>query len=874
MRRKLLDLGAAVVGKAPFPISRRTKRILKVLVVLPPVGALLGYAGLEYSAQPRFCVMCHYMKPFYEAWKTSSHNQVSCVQCHIPPGAKGFVRHKFAASVQLVKYITRQYGTRPWTEVEDASCLREGCHETRLLAGKVQFGGVQFDHGPHLTSFRRVTRMRCTSCHAQIVQGTHMTVTEAACFLCHFKNTQEAPEMADCRLCHKEIRPHRREEVSSEAWQPPSTPSRERSTYDHRLVLERGVDCRECHTDVVQGRGEVPRNRCLVCHSEPERLAKYWDTEFMHRHHVTEHKVDCLRCHIEIQHRLVPSQEQAQARCQSCHPNHHASTVDLYRGQGGAGVKGIPNPMFEVRVPCEGCHLIHQEVEGRGISRRAGAAGCMNCHGEIYGKTLAEWQMKSAAWKPWMETVLAQAGAALQEKGPGSLPGERSGPAWELYRQAEEHINLVQSGHAVHNVDYAEKLLQAAARALNRALELSGATYRVPPLPKASRERPEACLDCHQGIEFVRGRPFGVPFEHAPHLLRGQLKCQRCHRDTLNPADRQHGQLLLKQSDCQDCHRRMRQASPHPSGWLQAHGSPAQENQQACQTCHLSEECSRCHGLAMPHPSDWAVTHPRTASQALCRRCHEPQYCRNCHGLDLPHPQGWTQRLHQTAVKRTPDLCRRCHTDWFCRSCHKVDMPHPASWRQKHGPHAERQAHLCVRCHRQPSECWKCHRTKPPASHGEGWNKRHGKLVQEGQPLCQACHGSCRSCHGVAMPHPAGWLPAGHGAQASWKADSPCFRCHKPTYCQQCHETSEGGEEVERSSAKKEVSDLLLRAGGKSATSHLPEPRAGIIMGKEIIPYATEKVPPALVDADRPGRSGGPVPAMGSSRRGAHLRGH
>ncbi len=32
---------------------------------------------------------------------------------------------------------------------------------------------MTFDLAPHLTSFRRVTRLRGTSCHAQIVQGTH-----------------------------------------------------------------------------------------------------------------------------------------------------------------------------------------------------------------------------------------------------------------------------------------------------------------------------------------------------------------------------------------------------------------------------------------------------------------------------------------------------------------------------------------------------------------------------------------------------------------------------------------------------------------------------------------------------------------------------
>lgn len=818
MRRKLVDLWAAVVKGAPFPISRRTKKALKLLVFLPLIGAVLGYASLEYSAQPRFCVLCHYMKPFYEAWKTSSHRHVSCVECHIPPGAKGFVRHKFAASVQLVKYVTRQYGTRPWTEVEDASCLREGCHETRLLTGKVQFGGVQFDHGPHLTSFRRVTRLRCTSCHAQIVQGTHMTVTEAACFLCHFKNTQEAPEMADCRLCHKEIRPHHRAEVVSETWgkiSPPlfrsrtSSPPPGGSTYDHKLILERSVDCRECHLDVVQGRGEVPLDRCLVCHSEPERLEKHRDTEFMHRHHVTEHKVDCLRCHIEIQHRLAPLQ--VQLDCQSCHPRHHASTVDLYTGRGGQRVKGQPNPMFTTRVPCEGCHLTHQPVEGKGISLRGGAAGCMNCHGETYGKTLADWQMKSAAWQRWMKAILPPVRAAFKPAGRLGEAKEkeirnkgmekRIDPAAELYRQAEENLHLVSSGQAVHNVDYAEKLLRAAASYLNRALELRGAAYRVPPLPEAPRGSPTACLDCHYGVEAIRTKAFGVLFDHAPHLLQSPLPCQRCHANPLNPAAPQHGRLLLQPGDCQNCHRQRQKASPHPPGWRQAHGPPAQEDPPTCQTCHSTAECNRCHGLPMPHPANWAVTHSRTGAynRSLCNRCHNSQDCRDCHGLDLPHPPEWTPKQHQSAAKRNGALCRNCHTDWFCRSCHKIDMPHPARWRQQHGAAAERQAQVCSRCHRRPAACWKCHKTKPPASHTGDWNKRHGTVVQEGQPLCQACHGTCRSCHGVTMPHPRGWLPAGHKAQASFKANSPCFRCHEAAYCQQCHAPSGSGEEVEKS---------------------------------------------------------------------------
>ena len=67
-----------------------------------------------------------------------------------------------------------------------------GCHETRLLQGKVKFKRFYFDHKPHLTELRRGKKLRCTSCHSQIVQGDHMKVTESTCFLCHFKEIGRA----------------------------------------------------------------------------------------------------------------------------------------------------------------------------------------------------------------------------------------------------------------------------------------------------------------------------------------------------------------------------------------------------------------------------------------------------------------------------------------------------------------------------------------------------------------------------------------------------------------------------------------------------------------------------------------------------------
>ncbi len=184
-------------AKAPAPAKppngrRRLRRIVtRVASVLGTAVLLLvllmGTAGW-YTSRPAFCNSCHIMEPYYESWQQSSHKDVSCIECHFAPGLGGKVRGKMLGLVQLAKYVTQSESSRPAAEIPDASCLRSGCHETRTLAGDVDFHGIPFDHKPHLEKLRRGKKLRCTSCHAQIVQGSHMTVTASTCFLCHFKD--------------------------------------------------------------------------------------------------------------------------------------------------------------------------------------------------------------------------------------------------------------------------------------------------------------------------------------------------------------------------------------------------------------------------------------------------------------------------------------------------------------------------------------------------------------------------------------------------------------------------------------------------------------------------------------------------------------
>jgi len=222
--------------------------ILIVGIVLG--GGMVGFA--EYSMQPDFCRSCHIMEPYYVAWHESTHADVPCADCHFEPGFRNVMQGKFEASTQAVKFLTGTYGSKPHAQVHDASCLREGCHERRLLEGQVNWPVptqrgtdivIRFDHTPHLDERRRGKSLRCTSCHSQIVQGQHLVVTLDTCFLCHFKGLEHGRDdqtIGGCQSCHEA---------------PGDQIRLATGDFNHVDFVGRGVKCQDCHADAVVGDG-------------------------------------------------------------------------------------------------------------------------------------------------------------------------------------------------------------------------------------------------------------------------------------------------------------------------------------------------------------------------------------------------------------------------------------------------------------------------------------------------------------------------------------------------------------------------------------------------------------------------------------------
>ena len=126
-----------------------------------------------------------------------------------------------------------------------------------------------------------------------------------------------------------------------------------------------------------------------------------------------------------------------------------------------------------------------------------------------------------------------------------------------------------------------------------------------------------------------------------------------------------------------------------------------------------------------------------------------------------------------------------------CSSCHVEPV---------HQPQGIRKPLMadCFGCHGQatdakaPGRCELCHPPnfpKVPSTHTVAFRKGgHPQMAQQqGREECVICHGGtpatlCRGCHGLDLPHPAGWVGTGGNsgthAQAAHDNAKQCSVCH------------------------------------------------------------------------------------------------
>ncbi|MBM3333223.1 hypothetical protein FJY63_01035 [Candidatus Sumerlaeota bacterium] len=581
--------------------------------------AFIGVLAYK-SEKPEFCLNCHIMEPYYNSWKASNHKDVNCLVCHFEPGVQGFVRGKVVAFSQFVRYITTTYGSKPWAEIPDTNCLREGCHEGEQLKGPIEYRkGVPFDHSHHLGDTRRGKQLRCTSCHSQIVQGSHMTVTESVCYICHFKPEASGlrnPKMSDCRTCH--IRG-----VSN-----PLAPD------EHALFVERGTDCLKCHFNVIHGSGNVRKQRCESCHADPDHLSQT-DSAILHQVHVADHKVECFGCHDEIEHRLETIHEIASADCGLCHAERHQLQKTYYEGTADVPLGSpMPGAMLKAHVACSGCHSEVEQADGatsptatRTVAHASGKA-CDHCHGSGYDRLLADWNSEVER-----RSVQLRGLARIAE----SVSETTDSAVHAVGDKIRFTLDVIHKVRPVHNIGYSAILIGDCQKALLSATSTTavGATLRgwLRDELGSYREAPSCLQRCHYEISHKSAYLKNQKrlFSHAPHVNVARLDCGACH------SREAHKVSLPRGYDCIGCHHE------------KARG----------------KQCADCHQDVFELAEKGFAGYDTAASQNLdCNSCHKGTAgeivllnrtaCRECHADD---------RAYLEKIERQMDELGRMRAD-------------------------------------------------------------------------------------------------------------------------------------------------------------------------------------------------------------------
>lgn len=553
----------------------------------------------EYTSRPSFCPTCHYMEPFYNSWKSSTHNNIQCVECHFEPGLEGTIKGKLNGLVQIVNYVSTSYKKRkPWADIPDNTCSRSDCHAKQSIQDTTyETKGILFNHKHHLSELRRGKKLKCTSCHSQIVQGSHMQVTYATCFNCHFHKSDD-PEhkydkLADCRTCH-ELENKSKEQLAS-------------MKYNHNMVVETKTECSSCHTNIIKGKGEVGKERCFQCHFEDNKLDKYSDTEFMHSTHIAKHSMSCGYCHSPIKHKVEKMDVNTPPDCQSCHSGAHSSMVNLYAGEKGFNTESSPSSMFLSGIDCKGCHVLHETTSKNVNADKSRKDACDNCHGKGYGNLIKQWEASSLKRLAVIKSIYNTTNSLIKNSS-----SNRKNEALLKLDEAMHNIKTVDVGKSVHNIQFADKLLVGAYGIMKEALEMVGSKTQLPKFEASTEYVPNECYNCHGGIQEVKVNAFGKSFSHNTHIVKQRLQCDRCHSNS-----KKHGELILNKESCNACHHTNGKKNESCSGChnLQSqvyNGSFEGKNEpdimkQAgvnCTDCHLdkdkiykpgTENCAKCH---------------------------------------------------------------------------------------------------------------------------------------------------------------------------------------------------------------------------------------------------------------------------------------
>ena len=486
------------------------------MILALPAMMIFSVVGVELSSTSTFCNSCHIMNSFHDSWAVSSHKDVECIQCHIPPGITNLVSAKLNGLGQAVDDILERTGTQPSANVSDASCTREGCHDVAKIQALPKIEKpFFFVHAKHFGREYQGIKIHCTTCHSHIKGDKHFEVNAGVCVTCHLLKT--APGAAPVQLAAADAPPVQTVDLKASAPAPaaaaptiataptvaaghPATPTtRCRDCHQppaepvmyrglkvvHAEYVSYGAACESCHRGVTAAPGPIADDRCLGCHDFGRERIK--SVSQLHEEHSSgRHKIECFSCHGLIWH--GPSAQTMrldQIDCRACHLGQHQVQQETYRYTGqAADVHQQPadshavTPMFMAHVDCTGCHTQSRAVTDKRAAGAtvavASAKACDACHTPGLGDQMIPlWQKNTRTLYDSVERMLPDPAKPLP-----------SPKAEQLIRDARQFLTLVRldGSWGVHNPPYTQKLIERAREKIQEALGIA-AVSSAPPAP-------------------------------------------------------------------------------------------------------------------------------------------------------------------------------------------------------------------------------------------------------------------------------------------------------------------------------------------------------------------------------------------------------
>jgi len=121
---------------------RRTGIFFVVMTVANVIiGSQFSYRAVAHMDTPQFCGQsCHVMNPEFTAHQFPPHQSIGCAECHIAPGATGWLHAKMAGTNQLIGVVFNTYPRPIESAMENNKLVSsadtcEQCHTRERVIG-------------------------------------------------------------------------------------------------------------------------------------------------------------------------------------------------------------------------------------------------------------------------------------------------------------------------------------------------------------------------------------------------------------------------------------------------------------------------------------------------------------------------------------------------------------------------------------------------------------------------------------------------------------------------------------------------------------------------------------------------------------------